>query len=144
MGQRIERTDSGVSGGRQTRRFIESDASRRFDSRGSAIHQVDDVLVNGVSTGACAASELGGCIVWTDTGDPYTELDTSLLPPDTLEGVRGWMDAAGASDFAAGWVGPRFFGGLAPCSAFGSMPLNITLRAGGVDFTAARRNRPHR
>jgi hypothetical protein len=102
-------------------------ANRSLIARGKWFFRVDDVLVNGVSTGACAASGFGGCLVFSDTGAPLNLVQSELV--DTAQATRlaQWRTAHSLDPAEA----------IAPCRALRGYPLNLTLRVGGVDFTAS-------
>jgi hypothetical protein len=98
-------------------------------SEGKWFLAVDDVLVNGVSTGACATSELGKCLAFTDSGAPLVQVDNAMIPGSEADKMAAWKRAhsvAASSDPA-----------IADCtSVLPTFPLNLTLRIDGVDFTA--------
>ena len=85
----------------------------------------DDVLVNGVSTGACAAgpnNTLGKCLIFTDTGMPYVSVDPQLLTSDQQAAFAAWLDEESYN--------PAF--PYDYCDELSAIPLNLTISVGGL------------
>lgn len=90
---------------------------------------MDDVLVNGNSTGACANittnNTLGKCLIFTDTGAPLTTVPSELVSAESQAAIAEWLNQTSFSSSV-----PYQF-----CDMLAGFPMNLSIVIDGVTFS---------